>query len=211
MKTRSACALAGMCCMSMFASLRADTLTLKDGRRVDGQVIAIRDGVIEFEQRRAQGGRERVMIDRVDVRRIELDDVAEEETPGARGVDASPRPAGLRERATVVDAAVAWNDTGVDVRADQTVYFLAKDRIRWAPGRRDGPEGEHNSPAVGPRPMPGQRRAALIGRIGDSKDYFLIGDNRGPIRVGSAGRLYLGVNDDSLQDNAGSFRVTVFY
>jgi hypothetical protein len=27
----------------------------------------------------------------------------------------------------------------------------------------------------------------------------------------SSGRLYLGVNDDSLQDNAGSFRVAVFY
>jgi hypothetical protein len=27
----------------------------------------------------------------------------------------------------------------------------------------------------------------------------------------SSGRLYLGVNDDSLQDNAGSFRVTISY
>lgn len=210
MNTRAACALTGMCCLSIVAALRADTLILKDGRRVDGQVIAIRDGVIEFDQRRAQGGRERVMIDRVEVRRIELDDVADEGTPAARGAGAPRRPAGLRERETVVDATVAWSDTGVDVRADQTVYFLSKDRIRSAPGRRDGPEGEHNSPG-GPRPMPGQRRAALIGRIGDSKDYFIVGDNRGPIRMGAAGRLYLGVNDDTLQDNAGSFRVTVFY
>jgi len=117
----------------------------------------------------------------------------------------------MRERAVIVDATVAWNDAGLEVRSGQTVYFAATDRIRWAPGRRSGPEGEHNSPSGGARPMPGQRRAALIGRVGDSKDYFLIGDDRGPIRMRSSGQLYLGVNDDSLQDNAGSFRVTVFY
>ncbi len=111
----------------------------------------------------------------------------------------------------IVEADVAWNDTGVDVRAGQTLYFSATDRIRWAPGRRNGPEGEHNSPDNGARPIPAQRRGALIGRVGDSRDYFLIGENKGPIRMRSTGRLYLGVNDDSLQDNAGSFRVAVFY
>ena len=205
MKPRGACVLAGILCVSMTVALEADTLVLKDGRRVEGQLIAVRDGVIEFEQRRAQGGHERVMIDRVEVRRIELDEGESNQT------GSSSRPSGLRERAVNVDAKVAWTDAGVDVRAGQTVYFSATDRIRWAPGRRDGPEGEHNSADNGARPLPGQRRAALIGRVGDSKDYFLIGDNKGPIRMPSSGRLYLGVNDDSLQDNAGSFRVTVFY
>ena len=53
--------------------------------------------------------------------------------------------------------------------------------------------------------------AALIGRIGESSDYFFIGDEKGAIRVQSAGRLHLGVNDDYLQDNSGAFRVTVYY
>ena len=207
MKTRCAWALAGVWSLSMCVALRADTLVLKDGRRVEGQLIAVRDGVIEFDQRRAQGGRERVMIDRVDVRRVELDDGE----PDGRGAASSPRPSGLRERAVIVEADVAWNDTDVDVRAGQTLYFSATDRIRWAPGRRNGPEGEHNSPDNGARPIPAQRRGALIGRVGDSHDYFLIGENKGPIRMRATGRLYLGVNDDSLQDNAGSFRVAVFY
>lgn len=216
MKPRRACALAGIWFVSMIVALGADTLILKDGRRVEGQLIAVRDGVIDFEQRRARGGRERVMIDRVDVRRIELDDGEGDQNPDpnvdrGRGAGSLSRPPGLRERRVNVDATLAWTDTGIDVSAGQTVYFSATDRIRWAPGRRNGPEGEHNSPANGARPLPGQRRAALIGRVGDSKDYFLVGDNRGPIRMSAAGRLYLGVNDDSLQDNAGSFRVTVFY
>jgi hypothetical protein len=214
MKTHCACALA---CIwwCMLGAVGADTLVLKDGRRVEGQVIAIREGVIEFEQRRAQGGRERVMIDRVEVRGIELDDGESGQMPApdlaGRATSSSPRPSGMRERGVIVDAKVAWNDSDIDVVAGQTVYFSATDHVRWAPGRRDGPEGEHNSPSTGARPMPGQRRAALIGRVGDSKDYFLIGDDKGPIRMPSSGRVYLGVNDDSLQDNAGSFRVTVFY
>jgi hypothetical protein len=208
--------LAGIWVVSTIVTLRADTLVMKDGRRVEGQLIAVRDGVIEFEQRRAPGGRERVMIDRVDVRRIEFDDAESGQNPGpnldrGRGAESSSGRAGMRERAVIVDATVAWNDAGIDVRAGQTVYFSATDRIRWAAGRRNGPEGEHNSPDSGARPIPGQRRAALIGRVGDTKDYFLIGDNKGPIVIRSTGRLYLGVNDDSLQDNAGSFRVTIFY
>ena len=51
--------------------------------------------------------------------------------------------------------------------------------------------------------------AALIGRVGDSSDCFFIGDDKGVIRVRSSGRLYLGVNDDFLKDNTGSFRVTL--
>ena len=48
--------------------------------------------------------------------------------------------------------------------------------------------------------------AALIGRIGTSTDYFFVGDDRGAIRVRSSGRLFLGINDDYLQDNTGVLR-----
>ena len=51
--------------------------------------------------------------------------------------------------------------------------------------------------------------AALIGRIGN--DLFFIGDETGPMRMRSSGRLYLGVNDDVLTDNSGNFRVVVYY
>src|SRR5438093_1291784 len=38
------------------ATLNADTLVLRDGRRVQGQLISVRDGVIEFQEG-AFGGR----------------------------------------------------------------------------------------------------------------------------------------------------------
>ena len=205
MKLRAVCAWAGVGAVCTLATLSADTLVLKDGRRIDGLFIGGRDGVIEFERKRPQGGRERVSIDRVDVVRIELDE-------GAPAVDAPlSAAASARSRDVVVDARTAWTDAGIDVAAGQELSFYATDRIRWAPGRRDGPDGEHNSPPGPSRPMPNERRAALIGRIGDGREYFFVGSRREGIRMRAAGRLYLGINDESLDDNAGSFRVTIRY
>ena len=205
MKARIVCAWASVCAVCAISALSADTLVLKDGRRIDGLLVGARDGVIEFEQKRPQGGRERLSIDRVDVVRIELDE-------GAPAVDAPLSAAGsARSRDVVVDARIAWTDAGIDVAAGQVLSFYATDRIRWAPGRRDGPDGEHNSPPGPSRPVPNERRAALIGRIGDGREYFLIGSRREGIRMREAGRLYLGINDESLNDNAGSFRVSIRY
>src|SRR5436190_941273 len=83
----------------------------------------------------------------------------------------------------------------VAVRAGQTVYFTAAGRVRWGPNRQDGPDGEHGSPHNPTRPIPNRPAAGLIGRVGESNDYFFIGDEKGPIRVRSSGRLYLGIND----------------
>jgi hypothetical protein len=203
-KVRTVSAWAGVCAVCAIATLCADTLVLKDGRRIDGLFVGARDGVIEFERARPQGGRERISIDRVDVVRIELDE-------GAATAGVPPPAAGGHTRDVVVDARTGWTDAGIDVAAGQVLSFYATDRIRWAPGRRDGPDGEHNSSPRPSRPMPNERRAALIGRIGAGGDYFLVGSRREGIRMRAAGRLYLGINDESLDDNAGSFRVTIRY
>jgi hypothetical protein len=47
--------------------------------------------------------------------------------------------------------------------------------------------------------------------VGSGNDVFFIGEDTGAIRVRNSGRLYLGLNDDVLTDNRGSFRVTVYY
>jgi hypothetical protein len=190
------------------AGLSADTLLLRDGRRVDGVLLSVRDGTVEFQER---GGRRRVLrLQRDEVRSIELDsfsgDVSSDNDTG------STRPRGLREREVVVQANVAWVDTGIEVRSGQRVYFEAVGQVRWGSDRRDGPGGEERSPYNAGRPMPRRPAAALIGKVGESSnDLFFIGDDRGPIRLQNSGRLYLGINDDVLTDNRGNFRVLVFY
>lgn len=190
----------------MTAGLQADTLYLRDGSRVQGELIAVRNGTIEFEERRSFGGGRTLRLDRDEVVRIEFDNARRS---GGNDFTSGGRPSGMRERQTIVSADVAWNDTGVDVRAGQTIYFEAQGQVRWGRDRRDGPAGERNSPANANRPMGNRNAAALIGKIGN--DLFFIGDETGPIRVRSSGRLHLGVNDDVLTDNSGNFRVVVYY
>jgi hypothetical protein len=188
---------------------QADTLVLRDGRRLEGDLRSIRNGVVEFEEDRGGRGSRIVRFDRDEVRRIEFDD-------GTSGSDDESDDEtdrnGLRERDLSVPAQEPWTDTRIDVRAGQVVYFEATGRVTWGPGRRDGPAGEGRSPVNAGRPIPGRSAAALIGRIGDdSTDYFFIGAGTGPFRMREGGRLYLGINDDYLADNSGSFRVTVRY
>jgi hypothetical protein len=201
---------AGLIGLQMVAS--ADVLVLRDGRRVEGELLGMRDGIIEFEGARGPFGRERFQVRRADVVRIELDEPYQgvvRQTNGPFG--GNQRPAGLREREINVESTRHWNDTGIDVRAGQSIYFVAAGQVHWGPGRQDGAAGEQGSPYNATRPIPGRPGAALIARIGEGADYIFIGDDRGPIPIRSAGRLYLGINDDNLQDTSGSLRVTVYY
>lgn len=201
----------GLMCLVLSAVVSADTLIMRDGRRVQGQLIGVRDGVIEFEGQRGYfGGRERMRVNREDVVRIELDENSRSDSSSSSS-GTSQRPSGLREREVPVVAAVAWTDTGIDVRAGRDIYLNSTGRIHWGPNRQDGPAGERSSPRNDARPIPGRPAAALIGRIGEGSDIFFIGAESGPIRMRESGRLFLGINDDMLNDNSGSFRVTVYY
>jgi hypothetical protein len=197
--------------VGLTVSLSADTLVMRDGRRVQGELVAVRDGVVEFEGQRGFFGRERMRVERDDVARIELDESRSSDHGRDHGESSSGRPSGMRERDVNVGAGERWTDTGISVRSGQTIYVSATGRVRWGPGRQDGPGGEHNSPRNDARPIPSRPAAALIGRIGDGDHYFFIGDDADAIRVRESGRLYLGINDDYLQDNSGAFRITVYY
>ena len=190
----------------LVATVNADTLILHDGRRIQGQLISFQNGVIEFQENGFGGRLGRVNRD--EVVGIEFGRSERDETPqtSERG-----RPRGLREKQIMVVANAAWTDTGIDVTSGQSIYLEAKGEIRWGPNRRAGPNGEENSPNNPARPMPNRPGAALIGRVGTSNDYFFVGDDRGAIRVRSSGRLFLGINDDYLQDNTGYFRVIVYH
>jgi hypothetical protein len=203
-------------------TLAADTLYLRNGTRVQGDLVAVRGSTIEFEERRGGfGGTRAIRVDRSEVDRIEFDRYGGgnswggntgsynpgggNDNPGAGG----GRPSGMRERQVGVSATTEFSDTGIEVRAGQTLAFEASGQVRWGNDRRDGPGGERNSPFNQARPLPNRPGGALIGRIGG--DVFFIGDERGPIRIRNSGRLELGINDEYLADNSGSFRVTVYY
>ena len=192
------------------AFILADTLVLRDGRRLGGVLVGIRGDTIEFEH---QSGRERgrvIRYERAEVRTIEFDAGVSGNRYRDEGYGGGAR-AGMRERQLLVESRTAWTDSGVDVRGGQGVLFTASGEVRWGPNRRDGAAGERNSPFNQGRPMPDRNAAALIGKIGENGDPFFIGDVKEAIRVRGSGRLFLGLNDDYLGDNAGSLRVVIAY
>lgn len=201
-------------------TLTADTLYLRNGSRLEGELVAVRGRTIEFEERRGSSSRT-VRVDRDQVDRIDFNSYGNNWGGGSggwnggwngggnSGWNGGGRPSGLRERQVNVSATQPWSDTGIDVRPGQSIYIQASGQPRWGKDRRDGPEGEDNSPFNASRPLPNRPGGALIGRIGN--DLFFIGADNGPFRMRSGGRLLLGINDEYLADNSGSFRVTVHY
>jgi Ca2+-binding EF-hand superfamily protein len=107
-----------------------------------------------------------------------------------------------------VDAADRWTDTGIYLRAGTTVTITASGTITLS---NESDQADASGSRSGRRavnaPMPNQPAGMLIARVGASAPVA-VGASRS-FRVNGEGRLYLGVNDDHLADNAGSFQVTV--
>ena len=108
-----------------------------------------------------------------------------------------------------VPANQRWVDTGLTVRRGESVTFNASGRVKLSANANDtaGPPGaESGRRPTGP--MAGVLAGALIGRIGPVS-MFAIGNQTNPLPMPADGRLFLGVNDDEVNDNTGEFVVGV--
>jgi hypothetical protein len=210
-------------------------LVLRDGSIVYGRFDNIVDGAtVSFDnqtgQRQTYGVR--------DVARVYLDTAAARTLfnvppdQAASGQGASRRPAvgvdrqpidqgarGTRDRQSAgeggpgfrVSATGQWTDTGRLVRRGDRVSFRATGEIQFGESDRDvaGPDGNPRL-RMDPNDLPVRRMpiGGLIGRIGRGAP-FAIGSNPDPIVMPADGRLYLGVNADSVTGARGAFRVEV--
>ncbi len=109
-----------------------------------------------------------------------------------------------------VSALVPWTDTGLNITQYDWVRISASGVIKIAgsdPGKT--PDGESGCVAGSTYVAPGLTCWSLIGRIGSGAP-FQVGSNKGFFAAG-AGRLYLGVNDETVffGDNSGSWSATV--
>lgn len=122
----------------------------------------------------------------------------------------SPAQAEPLLNAIVVQGNQAWTNSGTSVKKGRSVAFSARGDIMIAANASSGVGG---SPAVtnplGRYPVPGTPVGALIGRIGNRGKPFAIGANTQPMAMTATGQLFLGVNDDHLEDNSGTYAVTL--
>jgi hypothetical protein len=105
-----------------------------------------------------------------------------------------------------------WTDTAIDVYPGDVVKFQATGTIHRPGAPACGPDGRvrdwHDITARYPMNQAGV--GALVGRIGvtDKTQAFGVGTHH-EIKVQTAGRLYLGVNEASNEQAAGGYHVTI--
>lgn len=108
-----------------------------------------------------------------------------------------------------VPANVRWVSTGVFVQRGQRVGFQSTGQIQLSGNAGDTamPGGSAQGRASANGPLAGASAGALLGRIGVGA-AFGIGDQASVV-MPATGELFLGVNDDTLQDNGGAYQVVI--
>jgi hypothetical protein len=109
-----------------------------------------------------------------------------------------------------VSAKQAWTPTGMTVRKGETLNFNATGEVQLSGDSNDvaSAYGAKSGRKAANSPLPNVLAGALIGRIGTNGQPFPIGTGV-PVTMPAAGQLFLGVNDDGFEDNAGEFRVDI--
>lgn len=126
----------------------------------------------------------------------------------AGGAPATVGTAG-QQRTVRVDPQHRWTDSGIVVRAGDTVMIQASGTIQMSDDAKDTatPAGSTTGRSAPDAPVLNQLAGGLLAQI----DYYgpiFIGDRR-TFTAPVSGRLYFGVNDDHLPDNQGEFSVNV--
>jgi hypothetical protein len=114
----------------------------------------------------------------------------------------------IRVRVSADNKANGWTDSGLMVRKGQKLRISATGRVSLGEGRFSTPTG---LPRVvdTEKLMRNEPTGELIAVIGDDNDDFIpLGANR-EFYAPRDGRLFLGVNEGKLDDNAGSYEALI--
>jgi hypothetical protein len=125
---------------------------------------------------------------------------------GAAAIADTPAVSG----AVTVRANQAWTSTGISVRKGQRVIFNTTGDIQLSDNVNDvaNANGAKDGRVAPNAPIRQAAAGALIARVGNSA-AFPIGLSSSAITMPADGVLFLGVNDDEVADNKGTFQVVV--
>jgi hypothetical protein len=189
-----------------------------DGSRIDG------DRDVATVRFRAEGGGDRNVPMR-DVARIYLGHYpgAAPSSPSQPQTPSTPNQSGGQsgggqsggrnsggDRVITLPANTQWMDTGLTVRQGQQLTISASGQATLSANGNDkaNPNGSLNGRRAQNSPLPQELAGALIGRIGNGRPF---GIGSGPINIAApgSGQLYIGINDDGMDDNSGQFEVRI--
>lgn len=215
----------------------ADTIRLKDGSVLHGQVVGFKDQQFTILLGSGSRGRKsRITVYMEDVDSIEFDSTGSaantsEDTnagntqpsyqppsnsqPSYQPPPTNSTPAGSNPTTFQINVRVrgdnannGWTNSGLVVRRGQRLRINASGRVNLGNNRFSTPDGLPNVPDRD-KLMRNQPTGGLIAVIGDDNDDFIfIGRSRDFV-VQRDGVLFLGVNEGNLSDNSGAFEVVI--
>lgn len=234
----------------------ADTIRLKDGSVLQGQVIGFKDQQFTvLIGSGSRGRRSRVLLYAEDVESIEFDSqdttqagsdtgtsgnqsapVTQPSRPATTSQRQNPQPQPtaqpddrndsqrptsrpsntansptffqINTRVRGDNTANGWTNSGLVVRRGQRLRISATGRVMLGAGRASTPAGLPTLPDSD-KLMPNEATGALIAVIGDdNNDFIYIGRSREFVAQRD-GVLFLGVNEGNLNDNTGTYEVTI--
>ncbi len=105
---------------------------------------------------------------------------------------------------------VPWTDSGLNVTRGDTLQFNPQGDVQFIRGANNTATASGRSDVRSDQyPVRWLGVGALVGKVGVNGTPFGIGATNGVITMPASGRLFLGINDDNFNDNAGAYRVTV--
>lgn len=176
-------------------------VVLKSGTTVNGQLFDIGGTTpLRITMKTASGDRD---FSSSEINRIILAKPATA-TAGASSALTAPTGSGIS-----VSPRQQWTSTGLSVKKGEVLSFNTTGEVQLSPTAGDiaAPAGSKTGNRSTAGPMPNALAGALVGRI-DNGQPFGIG-NLTTVSMPAAGQLFLGVNDDKLDDNQGEFRVDI--
>jgi hypothetical protein len=119
-----------------------------------------------------------------------------------------PKPIQLNVKVLADNTANGWTNTGFHVKKGQKLRVLARGQISLGNGNYSKPEGI-KSLADDKKLMSAEATGGLIAVLGDdNNDFIFIGAGH-EFTAQRDGMLFLGINENNLNDNSGSFEATI--
>ena len=222
--------------LSLALPVLADTIRLKDGSVIRGQIVSFRNEQFTILVGTGTRGRKsRITVYMEDVESIEFDGAPADEgtntsttpsqppyqppantrpssppptQPSPTNTSANPTffPVNVRVRGD--NSTNGWTNSGLVVRRGQRLRINATGRVNLGGNRFATPDG---LPNVQDREklMRTQPTGGLIAVIGDDNDDFIFVGSSRDFVAQRDGVLFLGVNEGNLSDNTGTYEVVI--
>jgi hypothetical protein len=213
----------------------ADTVRLKDGSVIRGQIVSFKNEQFTILVGSGTRGRKsRITVYMEDVESIDFDGAPADDSSNTSNVPSQPSyqppannrpsnqpqtqpstnpastptffPVNVRVRAD--NSSNGWTNSGLVVRRGQRLRISATGRVNLGNNRSSTADGLPNVPDR-EKLMRSQPTGGLIAVIGDDNDDFIFVGSSRDFVAQRDGVLFLGVNEGNLSDNTGNFEVTI--